>query len=219
MRGGRIPLFPIHGDDVGVGMRGPSLRLTIAETKVVSVIGAMTAGRARVTVSLTAAGAHNDAHSGALLWKNGRQHPRQSHRRVTARTPRYVGPVLLPAHRPITVINGNWGAAYRAAHPKLNRCSSDVRERATLHDYGPSGPSRRRPVLTKKLFHDPAHWHDRADDARRVAAEILDPVSRRKMLEIAESYESLAATRWPLNMITTRLPAPGSSPGRPGSSP
>jgi hypothetical protein len=46
--------------------------------------------------------------------------------------------------------------------------------------------------MTKKLFHDPAHWHGRADDARRVAAEILDPVSRRKMLEIAESYESLA---------------------------
>jgi hypothetical protein len=46
--------------------------------------------------------------------------------------------------------------------------------------------------MTKRLFHDPAHWHDRADDARRVAAEILDPVSRRKMLEIAESYESLA---------------------------
>jgi hypothetical protein len=46
--------------------------------------------------------------------------------------------------------------------------------------------------MTKKLSHDPAHWHDRAEEARRVAAEILDPISRRKMLEIAESYESLA---------------------------
>jgi hypothetical protein len=46
--------------------------------------------------------------------------------------------------------------------------------------------------MTKKLSHDPAHWHDRADDDRRVAAEILDAISRRKMLEIAESYETLA---------------------------
>jgi hypothetical protein len=54
------------------------------------------------------------------------------------------------------------------------------------------GADQRCSAMTKKLSHDPAHWHDRADDARRVAAEILDPISRRKMLEIAESYESLA---------------------------
>jgi hypothetical protein len=47
-------------------------------------------------------------------------------------------------------------------------------------------------LMTKKLFHDPQHWHDRAEDARQVAAQILDPISRRKMLEIAESYKSLA---------------------------
>jgi hypothetical protein len=41
-------------------------------------------------------------------------------------------------------------------------------------------------------FHDPQHWRDRAEDARRLAAEIIDPPSRRTMLEIAESYESLA---------------------------
>jgi hypothetical protein len=46
--------------------------------------------------------------------------------------------------------------------------------------------------MTKKLFHDPEHWRDRADDARRVATEILDPLSRRRMLDIAESYETLA---------------------------
>jgi hypothetical protein len=46
--------------------------------------------------------------------------------------------------------------------------------------------------MTKRLFHDPEHWRDRADDARRVATEIFDPVSRRKMLDIAEGYESLA---------------------------
>jgi hypothetical protein len=47
-------------------------------------------------------------------------------------------------------------------------------------------------VMTKKLSHDPAHWHDRAEDARRVAAEMFDPISRRKMLEIAEGYDGLA---------------------------
>jgi hypothetical protein len=46
--------------------------------------------------------------------------------------------------------------------------------------------------MTKRLFHDSGHWRDRAEDARRVATEILDPVSRRKMLDIAEGYESLA---------------------------
>jgi hypothetical protein len=46
--------------------------------------------------------------------------------------------------------------------------------------------------MTKKLFHDPEHWRDRADDARRVATEILDPLSRRRVLDIAESYETLA---------------------------
>jgi hypothetical protein len=31
--------------------------------------------------------------------------------------------------------------------------------------------------MTKKLFYDPQHWHERAQDARRVAREILDPIS------------------------------------------
>jgi hypothetical protein len=46
--------------------------------------------------------------------------------------------------------------------------------------------------MSKKLYHDPQHWHDRAEGARKLAAEILDPVSGRMMLDIAESYESLA---------------------------
>ena len=47
--------------------------------------------------------------------------------------------------------------------------------------------------MTKKLFHDPEHWFERAEDARRLAAQILDPVSRRKMLEIAESMKAWRA--------------------------
>jgi hypothetical protein len=46
--------------------------------------------------------------------------------------------------------------------------------------------------MGKKLFHDPQHWLDRAEGARKLAAEILDPVSKRMILDIAESYESSA---------------------------
>jgi hypothetical protein len=46
--------------------------------------------------------------------------------------------------------------------------------------------------MIRKLFHDPQHLHDRAEETRRVAVQILDPFSRRTMLEIAESYDSLA---------------------------
>jgi hypothetical protein len=46
--------------------------------------------------------------------------------------------------------------------------------------------------MTEKLFHDPEHWFERAEGARRLAVQILDPVSRRTMLEITENYESLA---------------------------
>ena len=47
----------------------------------------------------------------------------------------------------------------------------------------------------KNLFRNPQHWHDRAEDARKVAAQIIDPVSSRTMLEIAEAYESLTRLR------------------------
>jgi hypothetical protein len=40
---------------------------------------------------------------------------------------------------------------------------------------------------------DPAYWRRRADEARRVADEVGDPVAKQTMLEIAISYEQLAA--------------------------
>ena len=46
--------------------------------------------------------------------------------------------------------------------------------------------------MSKKLFHDPKHWRKRAENARKDSAKIIDPISRRMMLEIAESYENLA---------------------------
>jgi hypothetical protein len=42
------------------------------------------------------------------------------------------------------------------------------------------------------LLKDPAHWRERADEARRVAETLADPKARKTMLEIAESYERLA---------------------------
>ena len=42
------------------------------------------------------------------------------------------------------------------------------------------------------LLKDPAHWRERAEDARRVAETLTDPKARQTMLEIAESYERLA---------------------------
>jgi len=42
------------------------------------------------------------------------------------------------------------------------------------------------------LLKDPAHWRERADEARRLAETLADPKARQTMLEIAESYERLA---------------------------
>jgi hypothetical protein len=46
--------------------------------------------------------------------------------------------------------------------------------------------------MTKRLFHDSRHLHECAEEMRRVAVQILDPYSRRTMLDIAESYENLS---------------------------
>jgi hypothetical protein len=43
------------------------------------------------------------------------------------------------------------------------------------------------------ILKDAAHWKERAEDARRVAAQLADPEDRARMLEIAGSYERLAA--------------------------
>jgi hypothetical protein len=48
------------------------------------------------------------------------------------------------------------------------------------------------PEAAGKLFFEPQRWRDRAEEARNIAARILDPITRRTMLEIAESYEGLA---------------------------
>ena len=42
------------------------------------------------------------------------------------------------------------------------------------------------------ILKDAAHWKVRAEDARRVAAQLTEPEDRARMLEIAENYERLA---------------------------
>ena len=43
------------------------------------------------------------------------------------------------------------------------------------------------------LADDPAHWQRRAEEARRVADQLDDPIAKKTMREIALSYERLAA--------------------------
>lgn len=38
----------------------------------------------------------------------------------------------------------------------------------------------------------PAYWLRRAEEARRIADELVDPVSKRTLLDIARAYEELA---------------------------
>jgi hypothetical protein len=51
-----------------------------------------------------------------------------------------------------------------------------------------SGAGQRVSAILK----DAAHWKERAEDARRVAAQLAEPEDRARMLEIAENYERLA---------------------------
>jgi hypothetical protein len=41
-------------------------------------------------------------------------------------------------------------------------------------------------------LNDPEHWRDRAKEARAMAQEMADPVSKQRMLDVAANYEHLA---------------------------
>jgi hypothetical protein len=41
-------------------------------------------------------------------------------------------------------------------------------------------------------INDPEYWRRRAGEARTVAHELTDPETKRKMIKIAEDYETLA---------------------------
>ncbi len=42
------------------------------------------------------------------------------------------------------------------------------------------------------MINDPEHWRDRAKEARALAEDMADPVSKEKMLDLAANYEHLA---------------------------
>jgi hypothetical protein len=46
--------------------------------------------------------------------------------------------------------------------------------------------------MSISILDDPDHWRERAEDARDVAEQLSDPVSRDMMLRIAESCDRLA---------------------------
>ena len=47
-------------------------------------------------------------------------------------------------------------------------------------------------AMARALINDPAHWRDRAEEARRIAEEMVDPDAKRMMLNIAAGYDRLA---------------------------
>ena len=42
------------------------------------------------------------------------------------------------------------------------------------------------------FIHDPAHWRQRAEEARTIADQMNDAEAKRMMLKIADDYEKLA---------------------------
>ena len=48
-------------------------------------------------------------------------------------------------------------------------------------------------MMKPSLANDPAHWQRRAEEARRLADQLDDPIAKKAMRDIALSYERLAA--------------------------
>ena len=46
--------------------------------------------------------------------------------------------------------------------------------------------------MPSSYLNDPDHWRDRAKEARAMAEDMTDPVSKQKMLDVAANYEHLA---------------------------
>ena len=45
---------------------------------------------------------------------------------------------------------------------------------------------------TASPINDPAYWRQRAEEARRIAEQLDDPLAKKTLLEIAFSYEQLS---------------------------
>ena len=46
--------------------------------------------------------------------------------------------------------------------------------------------------MSSSHLNDPEHWRYRAKEARAIGEDMLDPVSKEKMLDVAANYETLA---------------------------
>jgi hypothetical protein len=46
--------------------------------------------------------------------------------------------------------------------------------------------------MTTSPINDPAYWRQRAEEARRTADQLHDPLAKKTLLEIARSYEQLS---------------------------
>ena len=46
--------------------------------------------------------------------------------------------------------------------------------------------------MTVRIINDPKHWRVRAEEARRLAAEMQDEVSKQMMLGVATDYDGFA---------------------------
>jgi hypothetical protein len=61
-------------------------------------------------------------------------------------------------------------------------------------------------MTAEATVNDPAYWRQRAEEARTIAGQLSDLVAQQAMLEIANSYEALAALAAARPIKT--LPAP-----------
>ena len=48
-------------------------------------------------------------------------------------------------------------------------------------------------MQTLSIVDDPTHWWQRAEEAHRVADQLDDPIAKKTMLDVARSYDQLAA--------------------------
>jgi len=55
--------------------------------------------------------------------------------------------------------------------------------------------SREGSFVPASLINDPQHWRKRADEARHVADDMKDEISKQMTLQIADDYEHLAKAR------------------------
>src|SRR5262249_36407497 len=54
------------------------------------------------------------------------------------------------------------------------------------------GRSRGRSFVPASLINDPEHWRKRADEARSLANDMKDEISKQMMLQVADDYEHRA---------------------------